>query len=178
MSNLLSADADRASHPVAGSVSKLEINMDQLLFNLNSAFNPLHRDCLVDYHVQAVDTRNICMSVVMPNEMLHSFSLLLESMGGFFRLANNKARSSSAVVKAHDLGEMAKREETINFYKKEVVELYDSFTSQGHDRKDALKLTNRALRAKEHPWSSTYIIEKVLRSAGRFRKTNNEKGEK
>lgn len=173
-----SLEASRARHPVAGSgTTGLEINIDQLLFSLNSSFNPLHRDCLLNYQVRAVDTKNICMSVVMPNEMMHSFSLLLESVGGFFRIVNNKARAASAAVKVHDLGEISKREATINSYQAEVLESFDSYISQGHDRKEALKLVNRKLKASGHPWASAYVVERVVRSAGRFR-THNRKGVK
>lgn len=152
----------------ASGLSALDTNMDSLLCNLSSSFNPLHRDCLLDYQVQAVNTGHVCMSVVMPNEMLRSFSTLLESMGGFFRIVNNKARSSSATIKAHDLDELERQSQFKSAFHSEVCSMFDSFISQGHVMKDAVKRTNFAMKAKKHPWASFYIIEKTLRSEGRL----------
>ena len=108
--NMLPSKASQLPRP-AGGLAALDVNIDSMLCNLSSAFNPLHRDCMLNYHVQAVDARQVCMSVVMPNEMLSSFSMFLESMGGFFRIVNNKARSSSATIKTHDLEKLAEREQ-------------------------------------------------------------------
>lgn len=154
----------------AGGLAALDINMDSMLCNLTSAFNPLHRDCLLDYHVHAVNSGQVCMSVVMSNEMLRSFSQLLESMGGFFRIVNNKARSSSAHIKAHDLGELEKLAQFKDAFRSEVCSLLDGFISQGHISKDAVKRTNFAMKAKKHPWANFYLIEKEIRSTGRLRK--------
>jgi hypothetical protein len=118
------------------------------------------------------------MSVVMPNEMLQSFSQLLESMGGFFRVVNGKARASSAVLKVYDLDKIAEREQLLNARKLEVCTVFDVFISQGHDKKEAIKLTNNALKAGNNPWASRYMVETVLRSTGRLRKSKGGKGEK
>lgn len=148
----------------------LDVNIDLLLCNLNSAFNPLHRDCLVNYHVTAVNTHQVCMSVVLPNEMLHSFSTFLESMGGFFRVVNNKARSASAIVKAHDLDEIEERKQRILNFSSEACSLFDEYQSKGHNVRESVKMTNFALKAQGNPWASLYLVEKTLRAAGRLRK--------
>ncbi len=154
----------------------LDVNIDQLLCNLTSAFNPLHRDCLLNYHVKAVNARQVCMSVVMPNEMLQSFSQLLESMGGFFRIVNGKARSSSAAIKTHDLDKIAEREEFANARRLEVCAIFDDLMERGHSMNESIKLTNIALKAGNNPWASRYMVENVLRSAGRLRKSRSGKG--
>jgi len=151
-------------------LSALNVNIDHMLCNLNSAFNPLHRDCLLNYHVAAVNSSQVCMSVVMPNEMLQSFSMLLESMGGFFRVVNGKARSSSASIKAHDLDKIAEHEKVADAFRSEVCTLFDSFIRKGLDSKEAIKRTNATLKLQNNPWASWYIVETTLRAAGRLRK--------
>ena len=155
----------------AGGVSRLDVNIDSLLCNLNSAFNPLHRDCMLDYRVQAVNTEQICMSVIMPNEMLQSFSMFLESMGGFFRVVNNKARVSSSMIKIHDLAEIADREKFVNGFSKDVCTLFDGFIVQGCDVKESVKRSNASMKELGHPWATFYQVERTLRAAGRLRKT-------
>ena len=160
----------QAHRPAVG-LSGLQVDIDSMLCNLNSAFNPLHRDCLLDYHVRSVNSSQVCMSVVMPNELLSSFSQMLESMGGFFRVVNNKARSSAASIRIHDLDAIAKREQITSDFKKDVCSLFDKFISQGFAMNDAVKSTNNALKAKNHPWASFYIVQNTLRAAGRLRRS-------
>ncbi|TSK07924.1 MAG: hypothetical protein FPO08_01020 [Geobacter sp.] len=52
----------------------------------------------------------------------------------------------------------------------EVCSTYDSFRGQGHDWIVATKLTNKALKAKNHPWATYEVVQGVLRKAGRYRK--------
>ena len=52
----------------------------------------------------------------------------------------------------------------------EVCSIYDGLRKQGLDPREATKRTNRALKAKSHPWATYEVIEGVLRKAGRFRK--------
>lgn len=158
------------AHRSAVGMELLNVNIDTLLCNLNSAFNPLHRDCLLNYHVTAVNSGQVCMSVVMPSEMLRSFSMLLESMGGFFRVVNGKARASSATVKAHDLDTITERDRLIEAFKTEVCTLFDNHVSQGHAPKEAIKLTNADMKAQKSPWASHDIIKSTLRAMGRLRK--------
>lgn len=107
--------------------------------------------------------------------MLRSFSQLLESMGGFFRVVNNKARSSSAVLKAHDLDELEKRAQFKAAFHSDVCSLFDNFIKQGYAIKDAAKRTNFALKAKNHPWATFYLVEKTLRAEGRLLRSNHIK---
>jgi hypothetical protein len=174
--NMLPHKAERQVQRSAVGLSGLDVNVDNLLCNLTSAFNPLHRDCLLNYHVRAVNSGQVCMSVVMPNEMLQSFSQLLESMGGFFRVVNGKARASTAAVKVHDLDKIAERDQLANDRRNEVCSTFDNFTRHGHSMNDAIKLTNNALKAGNNPWASRYMVENVLRSMGRLRKSKGGKG--
>ncbi|MDA8413808.1 MAG: hypothetical protein M0023_08465 [Desulfobacteraceae bacterium] len=177
MDKLLPKSSGQVQRSAVG-LPGLNVDMDNLLYNLTSAFNPLHRDCLLNYHVAAVNAQQVCMSVVMPREMLQSFSQLLESMGGFFRVVNGKARAASAIVKAHDLDKIAEREQLASDRKAGVCAIFDKLISQGHSSSDAIRLTNNALRAENNPWASRYMVESVLRSEGRLRKSKGGKERK
>jgi hypothetical protein len=174
--NTLPLKAAGQVHRSAVGLPGLNVNMDTLLYNISSSFNPLHRDCLIDYHVKAVNPSQVCMSVVMPNEMLQSFSILMESLGGFFRVVNIKSRSSRASLKAHDLDEISDRDERIRLFRSEVCTLFEGFINQGCDKNEAIKRTNSSLKAQSNPWASWQVVENVLRSEGCLRKSGHMKG--
>lgn len=152
-----------------------DIDINGLLCNLNSAFNPLHRDCLLDYHVDMVDRQRVCLSVIMPRDALRSFTLLLESMGGFFRVVNNKARSAHAIYKVHDIDGVTARKQLASERERLVCSVFDSFREQGHSTQESIKRTNFALKSGNGSWSSRYIVEKMLRVSGRLRQSKRRK---
>lgn len=77
-------------------------DVDRLLFDLNSAFNPLHSGCQVDFHVSAVRDGYVHLSVALPEGMTRAYVTLLESLGGLFRCIDTKSRSASAQSKVYD----------------------------------------------------------------------------
>ena len=155
---------------------RLNENIDSLLCNLTSAFNPLHRDCLLDYQVKAINSGEVCMSVILPNEMLLSFSTLLESMGGFFRAVNNRARSVVAEQRLYDLDQIQAQQAANSGFRNEVCTLFDDFIHQGLTRNEAIKRVNSTLKGQNSPWASWDIITSVLRSEGRFRRSKGVRG--
>ena len=78
------------------------VDVDRLLFDLNSAFNPLHPGCQVDFHVSAVKDGYVFLSVALPEGMTRAYVTLLESLNGLFRCMDVKSRSVSAQAKTID----------------------------------------------------------------------------
>ncbi|RNC68574.1 MAG: hypothetical protein ED859_09670 [Desulfuromonadales bacterium] len=146
------------------------LDMDRLLLDVNSQFNPLRPEFLLDFHVSGARDGFVYVSFALPEGMTRLFVSFLESMAGFFRLVDIKARSASAVVKAHDPARREKVEATHAEFRQEVCEIFDGLRGQGLDVKEAVKRTNSTLKARNHPWATFEVVQKVLRSTGRFRR--------
>lgn len=144
--------------------------MDRLLLDVNSQFNPLRSDFLLDFHVSGARDGLVYVSFALPEGMTRVFVSFLQSMAGFFRFVDIKARSASAVVKAHDPAQRAEVERLQAAFRDEVCEIFDGFRVQGLDVKEAVKRTNSTLKARQHPWATFETVQKVLRSEGRFRR--------
>lgn len=151
------------------------VDIDRVLCDLNSEFNPLHRDFLLDYHVAGVRDGYVYLSVALPEGMTRVFVSMLESMTGFFRFIDIKARSASAVAKVHDPAQREKVEVMQKDFHKEVCEIFDGLIGQGLDVKEAVKRTNSTLKASGSPWATFETVQKVLRSEGRFRRRKGAK---
>ena len=172
---VIGAESVRASVHVGGGAGQaapvpFPVDMDRMLGSLNSTFNPLHPGCQLDFYVSGAKDGYVCVSVALPEGMTRAFVTLLESMHGFFRCVDIKARSAVAQVKAEDPSFKAEVEKLQSDYREKCCEIFDGFRKQGHDKLEALKLTNRALKEKGHPWATYEIVMTALRSAGRLRK--------
>lgn len=148
----------------------LPVDMDRLLLDVNTQFNPLRSEFLLDFHISGARDGLVYVSFALPEGMTRLFVSFLQSMAGFFRFVDIKARSASAIVKAHDPAEREQVEVMQKDFHKEVCEIYDGLRGQGLDMKEATKRTNSALKAKKHPWATFETVQKVLRSEGRFRR--------
>lgn len=148
----------------------LPIDMDRLLLDVNTQFNPLRSEFLLDFHVSGARDGLVYVSFALPEGMTRLFVSFLQSMAGFFRFVDIKARSASAIVKAHDPAEREQLEVIRKDFHKEVCDIFDGFIGQGLDVKEAVKRTNSTLKAKKHPWATFETVQKVLRSEGRFRR--------
>lgn len=146
------------------------IDIDRLIFDINRTFNPLSNDYQLNFHVSGVQDGFVCLSIALPEGMTRAFVTLLESFHGFFRCLDIKSRAASAQAKTIDPVEKEKREKLQADFLDEVCTLFDGFISQGHEKNEAVKLTNKAMKMKNHPWANYETVSSVLRSAGRFRK--------
>ena len=145
-------------------------DVDRLLFDLNSAFNPLHPGCQVDFHVSGVKDGFVFLSVALPEGMTRAYVTLLESLNGLFRCLDVKSRSASSQAKVYDTKEQEGTQQRKEAFTVKVVALFDGFTAAGCDHIEATKRTNRALKAESHPWATYEVVASVLRKAGKFRK--------
>jgi hypothetical protein len=110
------------------------------------------------------------VSVVLPQGMTRAFVGLLESLTGLVRFVDHRVKISAAEVKAVDLDELADRRQLQEDYRSEVCTLFDRFTAEGCERKEAVRLTSQALKAKNHPWATLDLVTRTLRECGRFRR--------
>lgn len=168
LADSLLISGEGVSPALPGMPSPVDIN--RLTFDINRVFNPLSNDCQLSFHVSGVQDGFVCLSIALPEGMTRAFVTLLESFHGFFRCMDIKSRAAVAEKKIFDPAEKEKREKLQADFLNEVCTLFDGFISQGHEKKEAVKLTNKALKVKNHPWANHETVSSVLRSAGRFRK--------
>lgn len=145
-------------------------DIDGLLCNVNSAFNPLHKDCLLDFHVSGARDGYVFLSIALPEGMTRAFTSMLESLSGFFRCIDIKARSAVAQGKVHDPARRAQVEQSQAEFRETVCTIFDSMVAAGLEIKEAVRRTNLTLKEQKHPWATHDIVSQVLRSTGRFRK--------
>jgi hypothetical protein len=150
--------------------SSFPVDIERSMFNIKDLFNPLHDDYALEFQIQRVGKDRAIFSVVMPEGMIGGFVSLLQSLHGFFRFAEMKERVSKCQEQAIDPGEIAERQEIHATFQKKVCEIFDALIGQGLERKEAVKRTGEALKAKNHPWANRDAVLHVLRAAGRLRR--------
>ena len=148
----------------------MTVDIDRALSQLNTAFNPLHQDFALDFHVSGAKNGYVYLSIALPEGMTRFFVQLLESMHGFFQCMDIKARSAVAIKNAVDPSAIAEAEDRHKSFKERVCSLFDAFRGQGMESKAAISRTNEALKAENCPWATYETVVGVLRGSGRFRK--------
>jgi hypothetical protein len=156
---------------VAAPGSRLPVvDVGRLVGDISRTFNPLARDFALDVHASQLPGGFVRVSVVLPQGMTRAFVGLLESLAGLVRFVDHRVKISAAEVKAVDLEELADRRQLQEDHRAEVCTLFDRFTASGLDRKQAVRRTSQALKAKNHPWSTLDLVTLTLRECGRFRR--------
>jgi hypothetical protein len=154
------------------------VDIGRIMGDLNSSFNPLHTEFLLDFHVSGARDGFVYLSIALPEGMTRVFVSMLENMAGFFRFIDIKTRSASAQAKAGnvDLDETARRDRVGEEFSVQVCAIYDELISQAVTPLEAVRRTNSALKERKHPWATYDTIQRVLRSSGRFKKPRAAKG--
>jgi hypothetical protein len=145
-------------------------DINRLLFDLNSAFNPLHPGCQVNFQVSTVKDGYVFLSVALPEGMTRAYVTLLESLNGMIRCMDVKSRAVAAQVKVHDIQEREDIEARMEAHKAKVVLRYEGYLADGCDQAEAIRRTNASLKCEKHPWASYDLTKQILREAGKFRK--------
>lgn len=145
------------------------VDVSRLVGDVSRTFNPLAHDFDLHVHAQALPDDKMQLTVVMPAGMSRAFVALLESMTGFVRFVDHKTRIAAGEAKAIDPVEIEQRRATLDAYTNDVCKTFDGFTASGLERREALKQTCRALKAKGCPWATHDLVQETLRRAGRFR---------
>ena len=150
------------------------VDVGSLIYDINTSFNPLSSGFIFDYQVSEVRDGYVFLSLAVPEGMTNAFSAILQGMGGLFKFLDMKAKVKAAEKKAQarnvDPVAIAAREKSRAQFTKLCCSHYDKFIDAGHPVKDAIRLTNSALKAQEHPWAAYETVKLELQKAGRFRK--------
>lgn len=150
-------------------LTPLSIDIDHVICDMNRLFNPLHKDFMLDYQVQAYRDGYVLLTIALPEGMTKVFSSMLESMSGFFHFMHIKSKTVKASTLASNPIEIAKRKKLQADFKEDTCKLFDGFIGQGLSVKQAISLTNSTLKEQSHPWASYDAIVRTLRSTGRLR---------
>ena len=150
-------------------VSSFSADIERVIYDANSLFNPLHKDFMLDFHVSGVKDGYVYLSLALPEGMTRVFVSLLESLTGLFRCINIKSRAASAHAKCVDPADVLRREGQQEKFRQEVLSVFDGLIGQGVTLKDAVKRTNLSLKAQGNPWATYDIVQTILRASGRFR---------
>ena len=152
-----------------GPAAPFSVDVRRLVGDISQTFNPLAGGFALDLRVSPARDGYVCVSVALPEGMTRAFVALLDSLHGLVRVVDNKSRASFAQARAVDLGEIEKTRQFSDSYKAEVCRVFDALTARGVDRREAVKLTNRAMKDAGHPWATFDLVQDTLRAAGRFR---------
>lgn len=109
------------------------------------------------------------VSITIPHGLLKSFVQLMGSLEGFFKHVSYKTRLAKEKADAKSPEEIERRATFRKDFYADVVRVYDEFLAQGLESKEAVKATNKALKAQEHPWANDYLVRKVLSESGKFK---------
>jgi len=150
-------------------------DIGRVLCDLNSSFNPLHRDFLLDFHVAGARDGFVCLSIVLPEGMTKVFVSMLESMTGFFRFIDIKSRAAESVARIHEPERVQSTLKAQAEFSESVCALYDTLICEGIPSTEAIKRTNLTLKAKGEVWATYATVTEVLRKAGRLRKPKSKK---
>lgn len=146
------------------------VDVERAMFDLNRAFDPLQKECVLDFHISGARDGYVYLSFALPEGMTRVFVSLLQSLHGFFRFVDLKARVATIERKAVDPAEIRERQNLQAEFRSEVCRVFDEFRGQGLEVKEAVKRTNSALKAAGNPWATHAVVSDVLRGAGRFRR--------
>ncbi|KAB0669680.1 hypothetical protein F6V30_12830 [Oryzomonas sagensis] len=162
----------------AAALGYLSVDINQLLFDVSTTFNPLHQGNLFDCQAAGVRDGRYLFNVALPYDLARFFVTLMESMTSVFVLMSRKAVSSAAHLKTIDPAAIAEREQAKADFSKEVCSIYDSLIDQGFTSAEAVKRTNFALKSVSHPWATHDLVKRTLRAEGRFRAKNRHSNRK
>lgn len=160
--------------PIPAEFAVADIN--RLLFDLNSAFNPLHPGCQLAFQVSEVKDGYVHLSMALPEGMTRAYITLLESLNGLFRCMDIKSRSVAAQTKVHDLTVHEQNLKRVADFEAKVLDRYDRFITAGYDSADAIKRTNTALKNEGENMAYYEWVKSVIRKAGRLRKQRKKQG--
>ncbi|MDA3904083.1 MAG: hypothetical protein PF441_11630 [Desulfuromusa sp.] len=117
--------------------------------------------------VTPLEDNQVQVTVTLQSDEFIHYVRLLDSLTGFLHVIKNKDRLAKA--KAHyESEEYAEETGKVKAqYYSRLVASFDLYTSQGFDRKAAIKQISADLRRENHPWSSPDLVRPSLVAAGR-----------
>ena len=115
--------------------------------------------------VQTLDDDRVSVTVTLPRDLVPAYCHFLESLSVFFRSVDRQSTIDQAKTKANQFD--PESQQRITEYRERLGTAFDSYTSEGLSRQDAIKQISSDLRAEKHPWRTVECIRSTLVSAGR-----------
>ena len=158
----------RSTSPLP-SVLPASFDMGRVIAGINKFVNPLAQECVLKHQVHRVEDGVAYVTFALPVDMTRCFVAFLEAMAGQFRVINVKERSVASECKEVSLDELEEGQRVRAEFQAQVCEFFDGFGKEGKTVKEAISLTNIAMKEKGHPWANYPNVVDTLRAAGRFR---------
>ena len=117
--------------------------------------------------ITPLEDNKVQVTVTLESDEFIHYVRLLDSLTGFFRVINTKNRLAKAKVHYESEEHAEETGKIKSQYYSRLVESFDHYTSQGLDRKAAVKQISADLRKENHPWSSPDLVRPSLVAAGR-----------
>ena len=139
-------------------------------YSFSSPFNTLNHPGEIDFQVEGYVKGRVRLQVDLPEELLRGFVHFFEGAYELFRTTSRRTRFLQAVENAHDSSEQQRREDFKAEFDRKVCEVFDDLIKQGVPPVEAIKRTNQALKAENHPHASYDVVTSRLRALGRLKK--------
>ena len=131
-------------------------------------FDPLHRDAFLDLNVSHIQDDYVCLSVAIPADLVRGFVTFLESMGGLMKTADRYSKRVLREARPVDLDDQKAKEQYREHFEAQITNIFDQYVAQGTPARDAIKETNKAMKAQQHPWANYETIRQILSSRGKL----------
>jgi hypothetical protein len=131
-------------------------------------FDPMHREAFLDVSVTHLQNDYVCLSVAIPSDLVRGFVLFLESMGGLIRTADRYTKRVMREAQPVDLDAEKAKDQYREQFEMQIENIFDQFVAQGTPARDAIKATNKAMKARQHPWANYETIRRILSSRGKL----------
>ncbi len=115
--------------------ARLRSDAERVLAEMNSSFNPLHQDFPLDFQMAGARNGYVYLSIALPEGMIRVFVSMLESLHGFFRFVDLKARVAALEGKLKRVGVLG--------FGREVFETAKETFWPYHDKGSAEKIDYR-----------------------------------
>jgi hypothetical protein len=109
----------------------------------------------------------VAVTVQLPTSLVKDYCQFLEALAGFFHTAHRKSELAHLQQRSADqeLDDLA--QSNIAAYQQRVAALFDRYTAEGLNRKQAIIRISGDLRAEHHPWHYVEQIQATLVESGR-----------
>ncbi len=117
--------------------------------------------------VVSLENDHVQVTISLPADIFPHFVKLIESLTGLVQQINHKAKATSQTPSKGFLIQQKQALAERDRHYARIVRLYDTYTSQGSTRTEAIKRISLDLRSENNPWAADYLVRSALTAAGR-----------
>ena len=115
--------------------------------------------------VSPTDDGQVAVTVLLPPDLVREYCRFIDSFLSFFQSVQRK--SNIATIPTRSTRPNPDKEAALAAYTSQVVSSFDQYTTEGLDRKTAIRRISADLRAINHPWRFPEQVRLTLVAAGR-----------